>query len=377
MTPTPTLSIVVPVYNEEAVLPACYERLCRVAASLPRDADFVFVNDGSTDGTARLLKRYARDDPRVRIITLSRNFGHQMAITAGIDLAPGEIVVLLDADLQDPPELIPEMLALHDAGFDVVYAQRRSRGGESLFKKATAWLFYRLMRRTVQRDLPGDVGDFRLMGWPVVQALRHVPERHRFVRGLVSWLGFRQTAIEFDRAPRVAGETRYSLWKMVRLAVDAVTSFSYVPLRMATLLGLVVCCAVGAYLLYNLVLTLFTDRLVRGWLSLITVNVLLWGVVLLFLGLLGEYVGRVYEEVKHRPLYVVQDLVNLAPGPERPARSGIIARAGGMPPATGEAPPATGEAPPATGEAPPATGEAPPATGEAPPATGDVTRGNG
>lgn len=312
--PPPFVSIVVPVFNEQDVLAMLVSRLLCLLDGLAPGGEVWFVNDGSTDRTGEILARAHGDDPRLKVIEFSRNFGHPAAITAGLDHAQGDAVVLMDADLQDPPEVIPEMIALYRQGFDVVHAQRRSRAGESIFKRASAWLFYRLMRAATSGSVPVDVGEFRLMSREVVEALRSLREHHRLVRGLVSWVGFAQTTLAFERPKRAAGSTKYPVSRMVRLGFDGVTSFSAMPLKLATFLGFgafLLGCGYAAYAIYvGYVLRLG----VPGWTSLVILNIFFSGVVLVCLGLVGEYVGRIFEEVKGRPLYVVRRRLSEPPG---------------------------------------------------------------
>ncbi len=289
-------------------------RLLCLLDAMASGGEVWFVNDGSTDKTGEILARAHDDDPRLKVIEFSRNFGHPAAITAGLDHAQGDAVVLMDADLQDPPEVIPEMIALYRRGFDVVHAQRRSRAGESIFKRASAWLFYRLMRAATSGSVPVDVGEFRLMSREVVEALRSLREHHRLVRGLVSWVGFAQTTLAFERPKRAAGSTKYPVSRMVRLGFDGMTSFSAMPLKLATFLGFgafLLGCGYAAYAIYvGYVLRLG----VPGWTSLVILNIFFSGVVLVCLGLVGEYVGRIFEEVKGRPLYVVRRRLSEPPG---------------------------------------------------------------
>jgi polyisoprenyl-phosphate glycosyltransferase len=302
----PFTSIVVPVFNEQDVLAMLVPRLRHLLDSLTAGGEVWFVNDGSTDRTGALLSQAHDGDDRLKVLEFSRNFGHPAAITAGLDHARGDVVVLMDGDLQDPPELIPEMIALYRRGFDVVQAQRRSRAGESLFKKASAWLFYRLLRAVTNGNIPVDVGEFRLISREVVEVIRSLREHHRLVRGLVSWVGFPQTTLTFERPKRAAGSSKYPVLRMVHLGFDAMTSFSAVPLKLATFLGFgafLLGCGYAAYAVYvGYVLRLG----VPGWTSLVIINIFFSGVVLVCLGLVGEYVGRIFEEVKGRPLYVVR-----------------------------------------------------------------------
>lgn len=322
------LSLVIPVYNEEDVIPALYERLCSLAERMNLAMEWVFVNDGSSDGTLARLLVFAHRDSRVKVVNLSRNFGHQVAVTAGMDLVRGEAVVIMDADLQDPPELIQGMYERFLEGYDVVYAKRRQRKGEGWFKRVSARVFYWVMRKTVHRELPANVGDFRLMSRAVVDVLRLLPERHRFMRGLVTWIGFRQTAVEFDRPARAAGKTKYPFWKMMWFALDAITSFSYVPLRLSIIVGLLVELLALLFLCYNIYLYFFTQRLVQGWTSIIGLLTLLMGALMIAVGALGEYVGRIHEEVKRRPLYIVSDTVNLECRPGGLPSGGVVVQSG-------------------------------------------------
>ena len=305
----PLVSVVAPCFNEEEGLREFHRRAaasCREAAG--DSYEIVLVNDGSRDGTWSLIANLSREDPHVVGINLSRNHGHQVALTAGLSQARGERIFILDADLQDPPELLSAMMAEMDAGADVVYGKRRSRKGESWFKLATASAFYRCLHALTDVDIPLDTGDFRLMSRRAVKALMRMPEQHRFIRGMVTWLGFRQVAIEYDRDERLAGETHYPLHRMVRLAFDAITGFSIQPLRAASLFGMTVGLA-GLAMLVRSLYVWVTHETVPGWTSLITVVLLLGSVQLLFLGVLGEYVGRLFMESKRRPLFIISDVV--------------------------------------------------------------------
>jgi dolichol-phosphate mannosyltransferase len=312
----PVLSLVLPIFNEEATIPELDRRLRAFLADVGSgvgDAwEVIFVNDGSKDRSLALLQQLAAAEPRYKVLSLARNFGHQMAITAGLDRANGQAVVVMDADLQDPPEVVKQMVARWRDGFDVVFGVRSRRHGESAFKKLTAAVFYRLLRSMLgDVSIPVDAGDFRLMSRPVVLTLRALRERHRFVRGLVWWVGFRQTAVTYERPARFAGETKWPLRKMLHFAVDGITSFSTVPLRMATWLGVVAgLVAMGGvgWALYSK----FFGGVVRGWTTIMILVGLGSSAQLLMTGILGEYVGRIYEEVKRRPLYVVDSEVNLA-----------------------------------------------------------------
>jgi dolichol-phosphate mannosyltransferase len=289
------------------------ERLGAVAARLGDEADFeiVLVNDGSTDGTLAAIREEMRRRPHVVLVNLSRNFGHQLAATAGLEIAAGEAMVLMDGDLQDPPELIEAFLRKWRQGYDVVYAVRRTRQGESRFKVFTARVFYRIIKRLTKISIPLDAGDFRLMSRRVVEALRRSPERHRFLRGMVSWVGFNQVSVEYDRDVRHAGTTKYPIAKMVRFAMDGITSFSDIPLRFASYFGFTVSAIAFIYALIVIAFKLFSlnpPAYTPGWASTIVAVLFLGGVQLMSLGILGEYLGRVYDEVKARPLYLISDI---------------------------------------------------------------------
>ncbi|MBO9542051.1 glycosyltransferase family 2 protein [bacterium] len=303
------ISIVVPIYNEEAIILELHRRLTAVMQGMPDDYELVFVNDGSRDGSRQLLKGVVSSDPRSRLIDLSRNFGHQIAITAGLDHARGDAVVIIDADLQDPPEVIPRLVEKWREGFDVVYAVRAKRQGESLFKRVTAAGFYRLIARITNVEIPIDTGDFRLMNRRAVESLKRVREKNRFVRGLVAWIGFRQVGVEFVREERFAGETKYPLKKMLKFAFDGITSFSFLPLQLATYLGFLVSGVSFLGILYVIYLRVFAHATIVGWASLMAVLLFLGGVQLITIGIIGEYIGRIYEEVRGRPLYLTQEVL--------------------------------------------------------------------
>jgi dolichol-phosphate mannosyltransferase len=308
------LSVVAPLYNEEGNVAELVRRLRAAADGCIVDGyELIFVDDGSTDRTLELLRQHAAVDPRIVIVQLSRNFGHQLAATAGLDVSRGDAVVLIDADLQDPPELIPAMIERWRAGFDVVYAVRRGRTGESRFKVWTAHTFYRVTRRLTKVAIPVDTGDFRLMSRRVVDALKSIRERHRFIRGLVSWVGYPQTAIEYDRDARFAGESKYPVSKMLRFAIDGITSFSDIPLRFASYFGFIVSAVAFAVALFEIVLRVFTGYNLPGYTSTIFAVLFLGGVQLIGIGILGEYIGRIYEEIKARPLYVVAAIERAEP----------------------------------------------------------------
>ncbi|WP_019904501.1 glycosyltransferase family 2 protein [Methylobacterium sp. 77] len=302
---TPTYSLVVPVFNEEAVLPLLLHRLDQLLAKLDGPAEVILVDDGSTDTTGIVAAGRAKDDPRYRYLALSRNFGHQVAITAGMERASGAAVVVMDADLQDPPEVVLDLAAKWREGYEIVYAKRLSREGESRFKRWTAGLFYRLIRALTAIDIPADVGDFRLVDRKALDAFLAMPERDRFVRGMFSWMGFRQTAVPFHRLSRTAGQTKYGWSKMLRLAFDGIVGFSDVPLRFALWAGTGVSLGALAYGLYIALRALYDPTLVTGWASIVVLVSFLAGMNLLMTGIVGLYVGRIHTEVKQRPLYVV------------------------------------------------------------------------
>jgi polyisoprenyl-phosphate glycosyltransferase len=310
----PTLTLVLPIYNEEEVIPILHDRLQGFLGTLGVDVEVLFINDGSKDKSLPLLRELGAKDARYRVLSFSRNFGHQSAITAGVDYARGKAVVVMDADLQDPPEVVVQMLARWREGYDVVYGQRRSREGETWFKLVTAKYFYRVFRAMIPIDVPLDAGDFRLMSRQVVVTLRSLRESHRFVRGMVAWVGFRQIAVLYDRPGRAAGETKYPLSKMIRFAIDGITSFSVVPLRFATYLGMFISVASVAYAIWALFDRIVLHATVQGWTTTVVLVALLSSVQLLMIGILGEYVGRIYEQVKQRPLYIVGERVNLPRG---------------------------------------------------------------
>jgi polyisoprenyl-phosphate glycosyltransferase len=314
--PGPVLSLVLPIFNEEAIIPELDRRLRLffddIGEPVGQSWEVIFVNDGSRDRSLELLKEMAAREPRYKVLSFARNFGHQMAITAGLDRAEGAAVVVMDADLQDPPEVVKAMVGKWREGFDVVYGVRSQRHGETWFKRLTAAGFYRLLRAMLGGvSIPLDAGDFRLMSRPVVLTLRALREQHRFVRGMVAWVGFKQTAVSYERPARFAGETKFPLRKMLRFAIDGITSFSSVPLRFATWLGVaagVVAFIGGMWAVYE---KLWGTGTVPGWTTIMILVALGSSAQLLMMGILGEYVGRIYEEVKRRPLYVVGEEINL------------------------------------------------------------------
>jgi dolichol-phosphate mannosyltransferase len=318
------LSLVIPVYNEEEVLPALFEALGPVLASIECDYEILFIDDGSRDGSGQFLAAAAAADPRIKVLTLSRNFGHQAAITAGLDFATGDAVVVMDADRQDPPEMIPEMIALYERGYDVVSAQRVAREGESLFKRGTAALFYSLMRQAIDQRLQPQVGDFRLYSREAAKALRTFREQHRFLRGLVSWLGLKEAILPFHRPSRVAGKSKFTVWKMAGFAWTAIASFSARPLKLSLIGGLSLTTFGLLYSVYVVYETLVLRTTVRGWSSLVCLQALFSGATLTSIGLVGDYVARIYEELKGRPIYVVTEAQNLNTGDNPPPRAVLV-----------------------------------------------------
>lgn len=305
------LSVIIPCFNEELVIREAHKRMVGVLGGLPDlDYELIYVDDGSRDQTPQILGELQREHERVRVIRLSRNFGHQMAVTAGLENASGDAVVVIDADLQDPPEVITEMIERWRAGFHVAYGLRIERSGETRFKLWTAKTFYRLINRLSETEIPLDTGDFRLMDRKVVDVLLEMPERDRFLRGMISWIGFKQTPVEYRREPRFGGKSKYSLMKMVRFATDGILSFSIIPLKLAiwtgfaaiglAFAGIILAVLERLYRLYDI-------NIGRGWASIFIAVLFMGGVQLLTLGIIGEYLGRIYTEVKRRPLYVVQE----------------------------------------------------------------------
>ncbi|MCW7472094.1 glycosyltransferase [Leptospira levettii] len=306
------LSIVIPCYNEEKVLPFLRNRLSDFLNSLSVKTEIILVNDGSKDNTIFQLVNWSIEDSSVQVISLSRNFGHQIAVTAGMDYASGDAIVIMDADLQDPPEVIIEMLERYREGYDVVYGQRITRTGETFFKKFTAWCFYRIMKVLVHKDLPLDTGDFRLISRRCANALNGLRENHRFLRGMNAWIGFPQIPVYYNRDPRVAGETKYPLKKMIGLAINAAISFSPIPLRFSLALGLIIAFVgflVGIYALFRAFQYFILHSPIvynPGWATIVTLICLIGGSILISIGILGEYIARIFEESKGRPLYVVE-----------------------------------------------------------------------
>jgi dolichol-phosphate mannosyltransferase len=301
-------SIVAPVFNEEQTLPHFYKRIITVMEQVAEPFELLLINDGSRDASLQIMQNLHEHDPRVRVVDFSRNFGHQVAISAGLDYARGDAVIILDADLQDPPEVIPELIAHWKDGAEVVYAQRSKRLGESSFKLLTARLFYRLVERITSIDIPRDTGDFRLLDRHVVEALVKMREQHRFMRGLSAWVGFRQEAVSYERQERFAGTTKYPLYKMIRFSLDAITGFSHMPLQLATTFGFLLAGASLIGIVIAVFLRIFTGAIV-GQASTLILVLFLGGIQLIFLGILGEYLGRIYDEVRARPLYIVRKVL--------------------------------------------------------------------
>ena len=313
-----TISIIAPVHNEEPVLHQLYQTVRQVMTESGESWELVLVNDGSRDRSAEIIAELHRQDPRVKGISLARNFGFQIAVTAGLDHVRGKAVVLIDADLQDPPEVILAMIAKWREGYDVVYGVRASREGETWFKRFTAKAFYRIIHRITSVDIPLDTGDFRLMDHRVVAAIRQMPERNRFLRGMVSWVGFKQTGVYYERQPRFAGETKFSVRKMTRFALDAITSFSYFPLQLATYLGFSIAALSAVMIILVVLLRLLSpSEPLLGQATTLVAVLFLGGVQLISLGIIGEYLGRIYDEVKGRPLYLIGESWGFAEDRER------------------------------------------------------------
>lgn len=304
-----TLSVIVPMYYEEKVAYEFYKRLKNVVEKIDFNYEIIFINDGSRDNTLMILKDIANEDLNVRIIDFSRNFGHQVAVTAGILNCKGDLAVVIDADLQDPPELIVNMIEEWKKGFDVVYAKRKTRKGESKFKLVTAKYFYKILSNLADIDIPRDTGDFRLIDKNVIESFKKMPERNRFIRGMISWIGFKQTFVEYNRDERFAGETKYPLKKMIKFATDGIISFSSKPLKVMSSLGIVTLVVSFVILVYSIVSKLYGNTS-SGWTSIMCVLVFFSGVQLVSLGIIGEYIARIYDESKNRPLYLVNEMIN-------------------------------------------------------------------
>jgi len=305
----PVYSVVIPAYNEQEVIKVTYDRLTKVMKEMGESYELIFINDGSKDSTAELIAEFCENDSSVKLINFTRNFGHMPAISAGMEHAKGQAIFVIDADLQDPPEVFPEMAAKWKEGYHVVYGKRTKRKGESAFKKLTAKIFYRFLRRMTSVDLPPDTGEFRLIDRKVCDAVSNLPEKSRYIRGLVSWVGFKQIPVEYVREERFAGVTKYPFRKMLAFAMDAVTSFSHKPLKLATGLGFSISFISFLYILYVIYQRYFTDRTVDGWASTIAAILFTQGIVLMILGLMGEYIGRIYKELQNRPNYIIQEII--------------------------------------------------------------------
>jgi dolichol-phosphate mannosyltransferase len=317
------LSLVIPIYNEAEAFPLLLPELRRVLETLDCDYEIVFINDGSRDNSLEQLVAAANADPHIKLLSFARNFGHQAAITAGIDFTSGDAVVVMDADLQDPPELLRDMVAKYREGYDVVSAQRAVRRGDGIFKRLSARFFYWVMQTMVDERIVPEVGDFRLFSRDAVAAIRGFREQHRFMRGLVAWLGLKEAIVPFSRNPRAAGETKYPLHRMLKFAWTAIASFSALPLRMATGLGLLLCVAGFGYLIFTLYVALILKIALPGWTSIVVLQCLFSGVTLLCLGLIGDYVSRIFDESKYRPLYVLSKTVNIRVA-DFPARRAVV-----------------------------------------------------
>lgn len=302
-----TLSVVIPIYFEEENIPVLYERLLKVVQKIDVSYEFIFVNDGSTDRSMELIKGLGQKDSHVKFIDLSRNFGHQIAVTAGLDVAKGKAVVIIDADLQDPPEVIEELYQKYLEGVEVVYAKRRNRKGETFFKKFTAKAFYRILAKMTSHDIPLDTGDFRLIDHKVVKALQNMPEQSKFLRGQIAWVGFKQDYVLYDRDSRHAGETGYTFKKMFRFAMDGITGFSNLPLRIATVMGFIVSGIAFLVMLWALYNRFIQKSYQPGWTSTILSILFIGGIQLISIGIIGEYIKRIADNVRDRPIYVVRD----------------------------------------------------------------------
>jgi len=303
-------SIVIPVLNEEKVLNELYQRLTKVMTDIGESYEIIFINDGSTDNSLKIMKQLHTHDKRIKIIDFSRNFGHQIAITAGIDFTSGDAVITIDADLQDPPEVIPDLIKKWKEGYEVIYGIREKRKGENFFKKITALIFYRLINKMTMINMPPDSGDFRLIDKKVVNNLKNIRENNRYVRGLTYWIGFKQIGVPYERDKRFAGKSKYPIKKLFKLAYDAIFSFSNFPLKIATYFGFIVSFLSFLYLIYALIIKLFTNSVIHGWTSLMISILFLGGVQLICLGIIGEYIARINDEVKKRPLYIIKEIID-------------------------------------------------------------------
>ncbi|SHJ27040.1 dolichol-phosphate mannosyltransferase [Clostridium cavendishii DSM 21758] len=303
-------SIIVPVYNEELVINESYKRLKEVMDTIKENYEIIFINDGSKDSTREKIDAICKNDENIRLVNFSRNFGHQAAITAGMDVAKGDAIVVIDADLQDPPEVILKMIKKWKEGYEVVYGKRAKREGESLFKKITAKTFYRLLKSMTSVDIPVDTGDFRLIDRKVCEALKSLPEKNRYVRGLVSWVGYKQTAVEFVRHERFAGETKYPLKKMLKLAFDGITSFSYKPLTITSYVGGMIFGFGLIGLMFETTKSIINHQSLLNLGLLLTTNLMMFGLIFLSFGIMGQYIGRIFDESKNRPMYIIDSNIN-------------------------------------------------------------------
>ncbi len=306
------LSLVIPLFNEEEVLRITLSALRAELAQLPCDYEIVFVNDGSRDRSLEILSGESRLDNRIKVVSFSRNFGHQAAVTAGLDFATGDAVIVMDCDLQDPPELLPKMVELYRQGYDLVSPKRTLRASDTWFKRMTAGAFYAVIRHLAETPMSDQVGDFRLLSGRAVRALRQLREQHRYMRGMVAWLGLREAFVPYERRPRAAGETKYPFWKMVRFSWTAITSFSAAPLRLTVSLGFAAVGLAFCYFIWALVAAVFLKTVISGWTSLVFLQCSFFGATLVCVGLIGDYIARIYEESKGRPLYVVDKALNVA-----------------------------------------------------------------
>lgn len=303
-------SIVIPVLNEEKVLNELYKRLTKVMTDIGESYEIIFINDGSTDNSLKIMKQLHTHDKRIKIIDFSRNLGHQIAITAGIDFTSGDAVITIDADLQDPPEVIPDLIKKWKEGYEVIYGIREKRKGENFFKKISTLIFYRLINKMTMINMPPDSGDFRLIDKKVVNNLKNIRENNRYVRGLTYWIGFKQIGVPYERDKRFAGKSKYPIKKLFKLAYDAIFSFSNFPLKIATYFGFIVSFLSFLYLIYALIIKLFTNSVIHGWTSLMISILFLGGVQLICLGIIGEYIARINDEVKKRPLYIIKEIID-------------------------------------------------------------------
>ncbi len=304
-------SLVIPLFNEKEVIHECIKRVTKTMEDNEYNYEVIFVNDGSIDETEEIVKEYCKSNPALKLISFSRNFGHQTAITAGMDLSKGDAIIVMDADLQDPPEVVPRLIEKYEEGYDVVYAVRSKRKGESFFKKITAKAFYRFLKGMTEVDIPIDTGDFRLISRPVCNVLTNMTERNRYVRGLVSWVGFKQTGIYYERDERFAGETKYPLKKMMKLSMDGITSFSTKPLKMSKWAGVILALLALIYALVIVIQKIMGIEMQAGWASTVIVILFIGSIQLIMLGIVGDYLARMFDESKNRPLYIIKEKINM------------------------------------------------------------------